>query len=94
VRVAEGAAVAESVLLPGAVIGTNSRLRGVIVDAGYHVPAGTVVERDAASVGPLVLSIHGSRDESAQLTSRTAETAYGTPPRRGAQFPQYREQPP
>jgi glucose-1-phosphate adenylyltransferase len=56
VEVAPDAVVAESVLLPGTVIGARVRLRGVIVDSGYRVPEGVIVERQAESVGPTVLS--------------------------------------
>jgi len=44
VEVGKGANVTETVALPGAVIGAGSRLHGVIVDAGYRVPEGTVLE--------------------------------------------------
>ncbi len=43
-QVAEGSIVDQAVVLPGASIGSNCRLRRVIVDAGMAVPAGTVVE--------------------------------------------------
>jgi glucose-1-phosphate adenylyltransferase len=55
VDVGRGARVTESVVLPGAVIGAGSRLRGVIVDAGYRVPEGTVIERHAETGEPPVL---------------------------------------
>ena len=42
------AQVAESVILPGAVIGEGSRLRGVIVDSRCRVMPGTIVERSTA----------------------------------------------
>lgn len=58
VEVGRGAKVVEAVVLPGAVIGAGSRLQGVIVDAGYRVPDGTVIERFAGSGGPPVLSTH------------------------------------
>ena len=60
VKVGRGAEVTESVVLPGAVIGARSRLRGVIVDAGYRVPDGTISEPRARSAPPLVLSSYGS----------------------------------
>jgi glucose-1-phosphate adenylyltransferase len=60
VQVGRGAKVAESVVLPGAVIGAGSRLHGVIVDAGYRVPEGTVIERYAGIGDPPVLSTHHS----------------------------------
>jgi glucose-1-phosphate adenylyltransferase len=58
VEIGRGAKVAETVVLPGAAIGAGSRLRGVIVDAGYRVPEGTVIERFAAVGEPPVLSRH------------------------------------
>jgi glucose-1-phosphate adenylyltransferase len=58
VEIGRGAKVAESVVLPGAVVGAGSRLRGVIVDAGYRVADGTVIERCAGSGEPPVLSAH------------------------------------
>jgi glucose-1-phosphate adenylyltransferase len=58
IEIARGARVAETVILPGGVIGAGSRLRGVIVDAGYRVPEGTVVERYAGIGEPPVLSAH------------------------------------
>jgi glucose-1-phosphate adenylyltransferase len=58
VEIGRGANVAESVLLPGAVIGAGSRLQGVIVDAGFHVPDGTVLERYSGLGDPSVLSRH------------------------------------
>jgi len=58
VQVGRGARVAESVVLPGAVIGAGSRLHGVIVDANYRVPEGTVIERYAGIGDPPVLSAH------------------------------------
>jgi ADP-glucose pyrophosphorylase len=58
VEVARGARVTESVVLPGAVIGAGSRLRGVVIDSGYRVPDGTLLERFAGIGEPLVLSAH------------------------------------
>ncbi len=58
VEVGRGAKVAETVVLPGAVVGAGSRLHGVIVDAGYRVPEGTVIERYASVGEPPVLSTH------------------------------------
>jgi hypothetical protein len=46
------------VVLAGAVIGAGSRLRGVIVDAAYRVPEGTVIERRGETGEPAVLSEH------------------------------------
>ena len=43
VRIGEGSSVAEAVVLPGARIGSNCRLRRVIIDEGMEVPDGTVV---------------------------------------------------
>jgi glucose-1-phosphate adenylyltransferase len=56
VEVGRGVQVTESVVLPGAVIGAGSRLRGVIVDSGYRVPEGTVIERFGGIGDPPVLS--------------------------------------
>lgn len=56
VEVGRGAKVAEAVVLPGAVIGPGCRLRGVIVDAGYRVADGTVVEARGGVGAPPVLS--------------------------------------
>ncbi len=58
VRVARGAQITESVILPGAVIGAGSELRGVIVDAGFRVPEHTVIERLTENDPPPVLSRH------------------------------------
>jgi len=44
VYVGEGSSVDEAVVLPGARIGSNCRLRRVIIDAGVAVPDGTVAE--------------------------------------------------
>jgi glucose-1-phosphate adenylyltransferase len=43
VRIGEGSTLDEAVVLPGARIGSNCRLRRVIIDADTHVPDGTVV---------------------------------------------------
>jgi glucose-1-phosphate adenylyltransferase len=43
VRVAEGTLLDESVVLPGARIGANCKLRRVIVDAGVEIPDGVTV---------------------------------------------------
>jgi glucose-1-phosphate adenylyltransferase len=56
VEIGRGAKVAEAVVLPGAVIGSGCRLRGVIVDAGYRVADGTVVEPLGSAGAPPVLS--------------------------------------
>jgi glucose-1-phosphate adenylyltransferase len=58
VEIGRGARVSESVVLPGAVIGAGSRLQGVIVDAGYRVPEGTIVEQCPTNGEPPVLSAH------------------------------------
>ncbi|RPI63796.1 MAG: glucose-1-phosphate adenylyltransferase, partial [Lysobacterales bacterium] len=58
VEVEPGADVTESVVLPGAVIGANSRLRGVIVDTGYRVAEGIVIEQCAETGELPVLSTH------------------------------------
>jgi glucose-1-phosphate adenylyltransferase len=44
VQIDEGSTVDEAVILPGARIGSNCRLRRVIIDAGMEVPDGTVIE--------------------------------------------------
>ena len=43
VHVAEGTVLDESVVLPGARIGTNCKLRRVIIDAGVTIPDGVSV---------------------------------------------------
>jgi glucose-1-phosphate adenylyltransferase len=43
VHVGEGSTLDEVVVLPNARIGANCRLRRVIIDAGMHIPDGTVV---------------------------------------------------
>ena len=58
VEIGRGAKLIDTVVLPGAVIGAGSRLQGVIVDAGYRVPDGTVVEQYGALGEPPVLSVH------------------------------------
>lgn len=58
VQIGRGARVTESVVLPGAVIGATSRLHGVIVDAGYRVAEGTVIEHHPGMGDPPVLSTH------------------------------------
>ena len=58
VKVGRGARVSDSVVLPGAVIGAGSRLRGVIVAASFRVPEGTVIDRCGESGEPAVLSEH------------------------------------
>jgi ADP-glucose pyrophosphorylase len=42
VRIGEGSILDEAVVLPGAFIGTNCRLRRVIIDADTQIPDGTV----------------------------------------------------
>ena len=62
VVVGAGAAIAESVVLPDAVIGRGCRMRGVVVDSGCRIPDGMVVDRswsrDSDPVGgePLVVT--------------------------------------
>jgi glucose-1-phosphate adenylyltransferase len=46
VRIGQGSSVDEAVVLPGARIGSNCRLRRVIIDEGMEVPDGTVVGAD------------------------------------------------
>jgi len=48
VIVEAGADVAESVILPGAMIGRGCRIRGVVVDGGCHIPDHTIVDRACA----------------------------------------------
>jgi glucose-1-phosphate adenylyltransferase len=48
-----GAEVVNAVILPGAVIGARCRLRGVIVESGCRVPAGTVVDRSGGGTVPI-----------------------------------------
>ncbi|HZD52705.1 MAG TPA: sugar phosphate nucleotidyltransferase [Woeseiaceae bacterium] len=60
-RVAQGAIVESSVVLPEAVVGRNCRLSGVIVDGHCRIPDGTVISaaswRDGAEhVEPVVLA--------------------------------------
>jgi ADP-glucose pyrophosphorylase len=43
VLVADGSALDEAVVLPGARVGANCRLRRVIIDAGVEIPDGTVI---------------------------------------------------
>jgi glucose-1-phosphate adenylyltransferase len=56
VEVGRAARICESVVLPGAVIGSDCRLRGAVVDAGYRVPDGALIERHPETVEPVVLS--------------------------------------
>jgi len=63
VEIGRGATVVDSVVLPGARIGAGSRLRGVIVDAGFRVPESAVLERAGAGAEPLVLSPDAPREE-------------------------------
>lgn len=58
VEVGPGADVADAVVLPGAVVGRDCRLRGVIVDGGCRVPDGTVIDRTAR--GPCKRSEHSA----------------------------------
>jgi glucose-1-phosphate adenylyltransferase len=68
VEVAKGAVIAETVALPGSVVGARCRVRGAIIDAGYRVGEDSVVERRAANAGPPVLSPYG--DQAALQTAR------------------------
>ena len=45
VRISQGAMIENAVILPGAVIGKNCRLRDVIVDSDCTIPDGTVIDR-------------------------------------------------
>jgi glucose-1-phosphate adenylyltransferase len=69
VEIGRGAKITETVVLPGAVIGAGSRLHGVIVDGGYRVPEGTVLERRRALGDPPVLSVHGTRSMHGERSS-------------------------
>lgn len=60
VEVARGAQLAETVVLPGAVIDAGARLHGVIVDAGSRVTAGALIERLAGSGAPPVVATNTS----------------------------------
>jgi glucose-1-phosphate adenylyltransferase len=63
VRIAGGSVIESSVLLPGATIGRNCRLSGVIVDSHCHVPDDTIIDARAAG---------DSSDRSAEPTVVTA----------------------
>jgi ADP-glucose pyrophosphorylase len=52
-EIRRGAEVADTVILPEAVIGAGCRLRGVIVDSGCRVPEGTVIDRSAGGTVPI-----------------------------------------
>jgi glucose-1-phosphate adenylyltransferase len=49
VRIGEGSTIDEAVILPNARIGSNCRLRRVIVDAGMEIPDGTVADYSPAT---------------------------------------------
>jgi glucose-1-phosphate adenylyltransferase len=66
VEIEGGAEVREAVVLPGAVVGARSRLRGVIVDAGYRVPDDTVVERYGVTEEAPVLFAHDARSRTSR----------------------------
>ncbi|HSC15930.1 MAG TPA: sugar phosphate nucleotidyltransferase [Gammaproteobacteria bacterium] len=70
VDVGRAAKITESVVLPGAVIGAGSRLQGVIVDGGYRVPEGTVIERFAGIGDPPVLSRHYTAEAAGVANAR------------------------
>ncbi|HZL96119.1 MAG TPA: sugar phosphate nucleotidyltransferase, partial [Vicinamibacterales bacterium] len=53
VEVSRRAEISDAVILPGAVIGAGCRLRGVIVDSGSRIPAGTVIDRSASGTVPI-----------------------------------------
>jgi glucose-1-phosphate adenylyltransferase len=57
VRIGEGSTLDEAVVLPGACIGSNCRLRRVIIDADTQVPDGTVAGggTDAGEEAPVTL---------------------------------------
>jgi glucose-1-phosphate adenylyltransferase len=46
-RACEGSTVSESLLLPGAVIGERCIIKRAIIDAGCHIPDGSVIGEDA-----------------------------------------------
>jgi glucose-1-phosphate adenylyltransferase len=52
-EIRRGAEVVDSVILPGAVIGSGCRLRGVIVDSGSRISDGTVIDRSAGNTVPI-----------------------------------------
>jgi glucose-1-phosphate adenylyltransferase len=52
-EIRRGAEVADTVILPEAVIGAGCRLRGVIVNSGCRVPEGTVIDRSAGGTVPI-----------------------------------------
>jgi ADP-glucose pyrophosphorylase len=61
VRIDAGAVVEDTVVLPGAAIGGNSRIRGAIVDSDVRVPCGMVIDytkrgRDDGSPEPIVVT--------------------------------------
>jgi glucose-1-phosphate adenylyltransferase len=66
VEVGRNTAVADAVILPGAVIGAGCRLRGVIVDSGHRVADGTVLDATNAHAAgttpfePIVLAADDS----------------------------------
>jgi glucose-1-phosphate adenylyltransferase len=47
VRIHSCCKIRETVILPGCTIGRGSRLSGVVIDRGCHLPAGTVIGEDA-----------------------------------------------
>ena len=65
-EIGRGAAVVDSVVLPGAHIGAGSKLRGVIVDSGFRVPEGAVLERAVTADEPFVLSNSAPYEEPAR----------------------------
>jgi ADP-glucose pyrophosphorylase len=77
-EIRRGAEVVDSVILPGAVIGTGCRLRGVIVDSRCQIPDGTVVDRSAggavpsARLNPTVLTGHVTEASVAELACAVA----------------------
>jgi glucose-1-phosphate adenylyltransferase len=56
VEIGAGAVVVDSVLLPGARVGSGSRLRGVIVGEGCQVRDGAIFELAGPSEEPIVLA--------------------------------------
>jgi glucose-1-phosphate adenylyltransferase len=64
VRVAEGSILDEAVVLPGARVGANCRLRRLVIDAGVEIPDGTVI----GGCGRVMLLAHDSLRDAA--TSR------------------------
>jgi glucose-1-phosphate adenylyltransferase len=64
VHIGAGARVEDTVVLPGAVVGTNSLVRGAIVDSDVRIPDGMVIDyargsRRGARSEPIVVTAEG-----------------------------------